>query len=137
MKPKTVGRPMRLSRKPPGPKAEVQSEELWGQQVSLLLKQVMDSRGWGFRQLSEQLATMGIDMTAPTVNRRINRGNFSAGFLLMCLEAMEARFEVRTDEPTPGQHVANRLPGSPIRVKKPVETLAAILGGWGTKKSLD
>ena len=74
----------------------------------------MDSRGLRFRELSERLAAMGVAMKPPAVNRRINRGNFTAGFFLMCLEAMEARFEVSAEQQMPGQGLAKESLGDPL-----------------------
>lgn len=129
------GRPKQLSRKPAEAKAEIQSGDLWGQQASQLLKQTLDGKDWGYRQLSQKLATMGIDVSAPTINRRINRGNFTAGFLLMCLKAMGAGFEVcPEDGAAPAR---SEGAGKTAKPQKPVDALETLFGGWSVKKSTD
>ncbi len=125
---------MRIAGDPSWRKAEIQAGEVWGQQASVLLKGVMESRGWGFRQLSEQLATVGADMTAPAINRRINRGNFTAGFLLMCLEAMGAKLEVRSDDPKADPRPYRK---DPTTAKTGVETLEMIIGAWADDETSD
>lgn len=63
-----------------------------------LIKQAMRERGWGYEDLAEALRNQGIRRSAAVINRRINRGNFSAGFLLACLWATGCAFEVRKAE---------------------------------------
>ena len=48
----------------------------------------MQQRAWGYRELAEALNAVGIRGNGPTINRRINRGNFNAGFLLACLSVL-------------------------------------------------
>jgi len=37
----------------------------------------------------------GINRSAAAINRRINRANFTAGFLLACLRALDYEIELR------------------------------------------
>ena len=136
MNPKRVGRPKQLSRNVSRAKAEIQAGDLWGEQAIYLLVKAMDSKDWTYRQLSEQLACMGVDMSPPAINRRINRGNFTAGFLLMCLEAMGTRFEVYPEDGSP-QSVQPKGAGKTAKPQKPVDALEAIFDGWGAKKPSD
>ena len=63
--------------------------EDWGFEASLLIKRGMKSRNWGYRELAEALKAQGVKRSAAVINRRINRGNFPAGFLLACLYVLE------------------------------------------------
>lgn len=85
------GRPISLAAKSSPEKTESQAMEDWGFEASLLVKRGMQGRGWGYRELSEALRGLGIKRSAALINRRINRGNFSAGFLLACLEVLQTR----------------------------------------------
>lgn len=64
--------------------------EDWGVEASLLIKREMKSCGWGYKELAEALKAQGIKRSAPVINRRINRGNFPAGFLLACLYVLKS-----------------------------------------------
>lgn len=87
MKP-AKGRPLLLGAKPSStpPQSEVMLG--WGLKAELLIKQGMAQRAWGYRELAEALEREGLRVSAPVLNRRINRGNFSAAFLLACLSAL-------------------------------------------------
>jgi len=85
------GRPITLLSKPSLANTESQAIAEWGFQAILLVKRGMEARGWGYQELSEALRPLGIKRSAAVINRRINRGNFSAGFLLACLEALKTR----------------------------------------------
>ena len=133
-----IGRPKQLPRKLAEAKAEIQAGDLWGQQASLLLKQALEDKGWGYRQLSEALASMGVCMSAPAINRRVNRGNFTAGFLLMCLKAMGAGLGISAEGSAPEHSAMPKALGkTPKKPEKPMDMLESILGGWGAKKSTD
>lgn len=67
-------------------------------QADVMLKRHMMRLGWGYRDLAEALQPLGITRTATAINRRINRGNFSAGFLLACLAAMRVEVALRPKE---------------------------------------
>lgn len=55
-----------------------------------LLQDAIAQRGLSIRQLAQLLAMRGLEMETKTLRRRINRGSFDAGFLLMCLTALGA-----------------------------------------------
>lgn len=82
------GRPMMVANRVRAEKTELQATEAWGAEASLLLRRVMNNRGWGYQELAEALQDIGSMQSAAVINRRINRGNFSAGFFLMCLQAL-------------------------------------------------
>lgn len=60
-----------------------------------ILQFAMMKRGWGYKELAEALRTMGITRSAAAINRRINRGNFTAGFFLACIVAMRFELDLR------------------------------------------
>ena len=85
------GRPISLGTKSSPAKTESQAILEWGYEASLLVKRGMYARAWGYQELSEALRPLGIKRSAAVINRRINRGNFSAGFLLACLKVLQAK----------------------------------------------
>lgn len=60
----------------------------WGFKAELLIKRGMLQREWGYRELAAALNAVGVRGNGPTINRRINRGNFNAGFFLACLAVL-------------------------------------------------
>lgn len=90
----------------------------------MLIKTAMTDLSWGYRELAEGLeAEFGVKISTVALNRRINRGNFSAGFLLMCLNVLKVPLVGK-------QPTAKTAP-----VKKRGTPLEEILGGWGGGKS--
>lgn len=76
------------------PKVEDQDE--WTLKAKNLLKGELKRRGVTYRQLAERLETMGVHETERNLNNKISRGGFTAGFLILCLEAIGAK-ELRLD----------------------------------------
>ena len=101
-----------------------------------MLKEAMEHRGWRFRELSDGLASLGVVMAPAAVNRRVNRGNFSAGFLLMCLEALQAEVDIQWREWSDTPSTPKTLPRTSGRKKKPVEALEDIVGGWSANRAV-
>jgi hypothetical protein len=124
MKTKRVGRPLNATPSPRAPKAETQADKDWGSEARRVLKVEMEARSWGYRDLSEHLAKMGVDIDPPTINRRINRANFSAGFLLMCLKVMNLRFDVVPEANVQTRRTIN---------EKPLDALENVVSNWKTK----
>ncbi|WP_407278236.1 DUF6471 domain-containing protein [Aromatoleum evansii] len=89
------GRPISPSTMPPVVPTESEAVEMWGLEAGELIKLALMKKGWGYSELADALKAQGIRRSAAAINRRINRGNFSAGFLLACLQAMGCEFEVR------------------------------------------
>lgn len=84
------GRPLSVSANPlPKERTESEALMLWGIKAEMQLKKAMQARGWGYQELSEALRMEGIKRSATVINRRINRGNFSAAFFLVCLCVLE------------------------------------------------
>ena len=98
-----VGRPISLASKQGSTKTEAVAMEEWGLEASLMVKRAMSERGWGYQELSDALQPLGIRRGAAVLNRRINRGNFSAGFMLACLHVLqqnEGQSSLQADKPT-------------------------------------
>lgn len=93
---KRGGRPMVLSGAQASVPTESQAMLDWGEEAGLLVKRRMIALGWGYAELADALATRGIKRSAVVINRRINRGNFSAGFLLACLDVMQVELMPRS-----------------------------------------
>ena len=53
-----------------------------------LLKAELKRRGIGYRELSEKLATLGLQETERNLANKISRGGFSGAFFLQCLVAI-------------------------------------------------
>ena len=68
------------------PKVEKQDE--WTLKAKNLLKGELKRKGVTYRQLAERLKAMGVHETEQNLNNKISRGGFTAGFLLICLEAI-------------------------------------------------
>lgn len=90
-----LGRPISIAPRQPIPANESDAMDAWALEASRLIKQCMRERGWGYEELAEALRSQGIRRSAAVINRRINRGNFSAGFLFACLWAMDCALELR------------------------------------------
>ena len=83
MQKKPVGRPFQLDRL-----VETEEVKQWGLFACELIKQSLLEQGLGYRDLSVRLTMMELSITPEAVNRRINRGNISASFLLMCFRVL-------------------------------------------------
>lgn len=84
-----IGRPIDIGPRGSIAKTESQAMDEWGAEASLLIKRQMQARNWGYRELAEALRPLGVKRSAAVINRRVNRGNFSAGFLLACLSVLK------------------------------------------------
>ncbi|AWI75112.1 hypothetical protein CEW83_07685 [Parazoarcus communis] len=82
------GRPISVDVANGLPGVQVPVMEEWGFVAERLIKRGMLQRGWGYRELAEALNAKRIPGSATVINRRINRGNFSAAFLLVCLSIL-------------------------------------------------
>lgn len=70
------------------PKAGAQDE--WTIRAKNILKGELKRRGVTYRQLAERLAERGVQETERNLNNKISRGGFTAGFFLLCLDAINA-----------------------------------------------
>ena len=80
----------------------MKTESEWAEDVKRLLRAEMARRGVTYEDLSEKLATIGINDTAVNLRNKVARGRFSAIFLVQCLTAMGAR-ALRLTEGIDGQ----------------------------------
>lgn len=60
----------------------------WQEFARELLQDAIAQRGLNFPRLAALLAENGYDVKVKTLARRVNRGTFDAGFLLMCLTVL-------------------------------------------------
>lgn len=70
-------------------KALTAAEHWWQGLACELLKQALCDSGLGYRELSDGLRAHGVSIPPAVLNQRINRGTFSADFLLLCLQIVE------------------------------------------------
>ena len=85
--------------------------EEWGFEASVRIKRAMRKRDWGYKELSEALKGLGVKRNPTAINRRINRGNFSAGLFLACLYVLEdGADEVSGAKPIVGADQASNEP---------------------------
>ena len=70
-------------------KAEDQSE--WAIRAKNILKAELKRKGIGYRELSERLRAMGMEIGEQSLNNKISRGGFTAAFFLQCLASIGSR----------------------------------------------
>jgi hypothetical protein len=58
--------------------------------VRALVKELRDAQGLSYKTLAARLARVGLDIDDRVLANRINRGTFTAGFLVLLLEAFDA-----------------------------------------------
>lgn len=63
----------------------------WQERVKRLLKAELSRRGISYRELAEQLETIGIKDNELNLINKVNRGGFSAAFFIQCMEAIGCR----------------------------------------------
>jgi hypothetical protein len=63
----------------------------WDGFAKSLIKETMERDGLGYQELSSRLEKLNVKIPPAILNRRINRGKFSAGFFLACLEALDVK----------------------------------------------
>ena len=61
-----------------------------------ILRAEIKRRNLNYDDLAEKLAEIGVKDTAKNISNKIARGSFTAGFFVMCLEAIGAQ-TVRLD----------------------------------------
>jgi hypothetical protein len=60
----------------------------WEAKVANLLKAELKRKGITYSQLTERLASLGIDEREVNIRNKLARGKFSAAFLVQCLTAI-------------------------------------------------
>lgn len=63
-----------------------------------LLRAEIKRRNMNYDQLAAKLAEMGINDTAKNISNKIARGSFTAGFFVMCLEAVGCKIIRLSDD---------------------------------------
>lgn len=63
----------------------------WDKTTKQLLKSELARRGISYDQLSTRLKAMNINVSKTNLSNKINRGTFSAAFLLQVLKAIGAK----------------------------------------------
>ena len=56
-----------------------------------ILRAEIKRRNLNYEQLAEKLAAMGVKENARNLSNKIARGGFTAGFFILCLEAIGAQ----------------------------------------------
>ena len=76
---------------PPKPKARKNSEVnlAFEDKAKDMVREAMKAKGVTVDQLTERLASIGVEMSSGGVANKISRGGFSSAFLLQCFEALE------------------------------------------------
>lgn len=74
---------MTRQRKAPSPSQD------WTGRPTRILKAELIRRGISYQDLSVRLQALGVVHTTANLTNKINRGRFSALFLIQCLEAIE------------------------------------------------
>lgn len=75
----------------------MESEQDWTDKVKGILKAELKRKGIGYKELSERLAEMGVQISERGINSKISRGGFTAVFFVQCLAAIGCN-AVRLDE---------------------------------------
>ena len=63
----------------------------WCQLAARVIKDLMYLKRVSYKQLSQRMEGIGIQESARQLTNKINRGQFSAVFLLQCLKALEVK----------------------------------------------
>ncbi|MBF0218862.1 MAG: hypothetical protein HQL49_04955 [Gammaproteobacteria bacterium] len=64
------------------------TSEAWASVSCRLLKSALKLKGVSYRELSARLARLGIDESESNLSNKINRGRFSAAFMLQVFHAI-------------------------------------------------
>jgi hypothetical protein len=69
------------------------NESEWIAEVKSLLKAELKRKNVTYDQLAIKLRAIGVDETTENINNKINRGKFSAIFLLQCMKVLGMQME--------------------------------------------
>ncbi len=64
------------------------TKDLWAERARNLLKGELARRGLSYEELATKLQQIGVEESANNLRSKINRGTFSAAFLLQVLNAI-------------------------------------------------
>lgn len=62
----------------------------WDKEAANSLKAEITRRGLTYSQVVTRLSAAGVEMTAHSFTKKVNRGGFSHAFFLQCIEALNA-----------------------------------------------
>ena len=62
----------------------------WDKEAANDLKAEITRRGLTYSQVVTQLAAVGVQMTAHSFTKKVNRGGFSHAFFLQCIEVLDS-----------------------------------------------
>lgn len=79
-------------------KPRMRGPDDWASLSKGLLKAELVRRDISYQQLAERLAKIGVKESPENLTNKINRGKFSAMFLIQCLEAIECKLLRISDE---------------------------------------
>jgi len=57
--------------------------------IRALVKELRDTQGLSYKTLAARLARFGLEIDDRVLSNRINRGTFTAGFLVLLLQALD------------------------------------------------
>lgn len=63
-------------------------QDRWTIEAKNILKGELKRRGVTYAKLAERLGELGVHENERNLNNKISRGGFTAGFFIMCLEAI-------------------------------------------------
>jgi len=63
-------------------------QDRWAMAAKNILKAELKRRGVTYAELAERLGELGVAENERNLNNKISRGGFTAGFFVMCLEAI-------------------------------------------------
>ncbi len=74
------------------------TKDYWAKRARNLIKGELAHRGLSYEDLASKLKKIGIEESPDNLRTKINRGTFSAGFLLQVLQAIGATsVDIRLD----------------------------------------
>lgn len=67
------------------------ADTYWNDEAKAILKSVLGRNRVSQRQLVARLKEIGVDETYASVVNKVNRGTFSAAFMIQCLRAIDCK----------------------------------------------
>lgn len=64
------------------------TEDEWAERAKRMIRTEMVRRGVSYEGLSERLQALGSPDTPVNLRNKMSRGKFTAGFMLLCFEAL-------------------------------------------------
>ena len=66
----------------------MEADRDWNKHVAGMLKAELKRRHMSYKDLADKLGAIGIEDSERNITNKVNRGTFSAAFLVQCLEAI-------------------------------------------------